>query len=88
MINEKLPKLRSLVLAGEQPCSTICEQAMRQCHHLLDDAEAQMDQSISNANNAAAEARAAFQATQAEAAQASRLQALKLDGDVAQGGVE
>ena len=75
-------------MAGEQPCSTICGQAMRQCHRLLDDAEAQMDQSISNANTAAADARAAFQATQAEAAQASRLQALQLGGNEAEGGLE
>lgn len=75
-------------MSGAQPCRVICAQALRQCHRLLDDAEANMDQAIANANAAAADARAAFQASQAEAAQVSRLQALQLGEDVTTGGAE
>merc|ERR1711871_1079663 len=87
MINEKLPKLQELVMTGQQPCNAVCAQAMRQCHRLLDDAEAKMDQAVSNASAAAADARANFQVGQAEAAQAKRLHALQLGGE-AGGGVE
>jgi hypothetical protein len=89
VINEKLPKLQELVMSGQQPCSAVCAQALRQCHRLLNEAETKMDQAIQAANQAATsiDARAAFQASQAEAAQASRLQALEL-GETEGGGVE
>ena len=38
-LNEKLPKLKEVIDAGQQPCSAICAQALLQCHRLLDDAE-------------------------------------------------
>ena len=87
VINEKLPKLQELVMSGQQPCSAVCAQALRQCHRLLNEAERKMDQAIQAANQAAIDARAAFQASQAEAAQASRLQALEL-GETEGAGVE
>jgi len=87
-INEKLPKLQELIMSGAQPCRVICAQALLQCHRLLDDAEANMDEAIANANAAAANARATFQASQAEAAQVSRLQALQLGKDETRGGAE
>ena len=48
-INEKLPKLQELIMSGAQPCRVICAQALLQCHRLLDDAEANMDEAIANA---------------------------------------
>ena len=75
-------------MSGVQPCRAICAKALLQCHRLLDDAEASMDQAIANANAAAADARAAFQSSQAEAAQASRLHALQLGEESPGGGAE
>ena len=57
-LNEKLPKLKEVIDAGQQPCMAICAQALLQCHRLLDDAEAKTDEGIAKQNAAAAEARA------------------------------
>ena len=56
VINEKLPKLQELVMSGQQPCSAVCAQALRQCHRLLNEAETKMDQAIQAANQAAIDA--------------------------------
>ena len=73
-LNEKLPKLKEVIDAGQQPCSAICAQALLQCHRLLDDAEAKTDEGIAKQNAAAAEARATFEA---KAAQTARVEALE-----------